>query len=36
MLGTFTMFCDESYSTSPHDLTLFVITCNFNSQPAQY
>ena len=26
------MFCDESYSASPHDLALFVMTCNCNSQ----
>jgi hypothetical protein len=30
------VFCDESYSTSPHDLALFVMTCNYNSQPVQY
>jgi hypothetical protein len=30
------VFCDESYSASPHYLALFVITCNSNSQPAQY
>jgi hypothetical protein len=30
------VFCDESYSASPHDLALFVMTCNCNSQPAQY
>ena len=26
------VFCDESYSASPHDLTLFVMTCNCNFQ----
>jgi len=26
----FTVFCDESYNASPHDLTLFVMTCNCN------
>ena len=35
-LQQFTVFCDESYSTSPHDLTLFVMTCNCNSQTTQY
>jgi len=30
------VFCDESYGASPHDLALFVITYNCNSQPAQY
>jgi hypothetical protein len=30
------MFCDESYSTSSHDLALFVMTCNCNSQTTQY
>ena len=30
------MFCDESYSASPHDLALFVMTCNCNSQTTQY
>jgi hypothetical protein len=30
------MFCDESYSASPHDLALFVTTCNCNSQTTQY
>jgi hypothetical protein len=35
-LYQFTVFCDESYSASPHDLALFVMTCNCNSQPAQY
>ena len=30
------MFYDESYSASPHDLTLFVMTCNCNSQTTQY
>jgi hypothetical protein len=28
----FTVFCDESYSACPHDLALFVMTCNCNSQ----
>jgi len=32
----FTVFCDESYSASPHDLALFVMTCNYNSQTTQY
>ena len=32
----FTVFCDESYSASPHDLTLFVMTCNCNLQTTQY
>ena len=27
---------DESYSASPHDLALFVMTCNCNSQTTQY
>ena len=31
-LQQFTMFCDENYSASPHDLALFVMTCNCNSQ----
>ena len=35
-LQQFTMFCDESYGASPNDLALFVMTCNYNSQPAQY
>jgi len=30
------VFCDESYSASPHDLALFVMTCNCNSQTTQY
>ena len=30
--SNFTVFCDESYSASPHDLALFVMTCNCNSQ----
>jgi hypothetical protein len=30
------VFCDESYSASPYDLVLFVMTCNCNSQPPQY
>jgi hypothetical protein len=30
------VFCDESYSASPHDLALFVMTCNCNSQRTQY
>ena len=30
------MFCDESYSASPHDLALFVMTYNCNAQPVQY
>ena len=35
-LQQFTVFCDESYSASSHDLTLFVMTCNCNSQTTQY
>ena len=35
-LQQFTVFCDESYSASPHDLALFVMTCNYNSQTTQY
>ena len=35
-LQQFTVFCDESYSASPHDLALFVMTCNCNSQTTQY
>ena len=35
-LQQFTVFCDESYSASPHDLTLFVMTCNCNLQITQY
>jgi len=35
-LQQFEVFCDESYSASPHHLALFVMTCNYNSQPAQY
>ena len=31
-LQQFIVFCDESYSASPHDLTLFVMTCNCNFQ----
>ena len=31
-LQQFTVFCDESYSASPHDLTLFIITFNSNFQ----
>jgi hypothetical protein len=30
------VFCDENYSVFPHDLALFVMTYNCNSQPAQY
>jgi len=30
------VFCDESYSASSHDLALFVMTCNCNSQTTQY
>jgi len=30
------VFCDESYSASPHDLALFVMICNCNSQTTQY
>ena len=36
ILQQFTVFCDESYSASPHDLALFVMTCNCNSQTTQY
>jgi len=32
----FTVFCDESYRASPHNLALFVMTCNCNSQTTQY
>ena len=35
-LQQFTVFCDESYSSSPHDLAFFVMTCNCNSQTTQY
>ena len=35
-LQQFTVFCDESYSASPHDSALFIMTYNCNSQPAQY
>jgi hypothetical protein len=35
-LYQFTVFCDESYSAPPHDLALFVMTCNCNSQTTQY
>ena len=35
-LQQFTVFCDESYSASSHDLALFVMTCNCNSQTTQY
>ena len=35
-LQQFIVFCDESYSASPHDLALFVMTCNCNSQITQY
>ena len=35
-LQQFTVFCDESYSASPHYLALFVMTCNCNSQTIQY
>ena len=35
-LQQFTVFCDKSYSASPHDLVLFVMTCNCNSQTTQY
>ena len=31
-LQLFTVFCDESYSASPYNLALFVMTCNYNSQ----
>ena len=34
-LQQFTVFCDESYSTSPYDLALFVMTDNCNSQTTQ-
>jgi hypothetical protein len=32
----FIVFCDENYNISPHDLALFAVTYNYNSQPAQY
>ena len=35
-LQQFIVFSDESYSTSPHDLVLFIMAYNCNSQPAQY
>ena len=35
-LQQFIIFSDESYSASPHDLALFVMTCNCNSQTTQY
>jgi hypothetical protein len=35
-LYQFTVFYNESYSASPHDLALFVMTCNYNSQTTQY
>ena len=35
-LQQFTVFCDESYSASPHDLAIFVMICNCNSQTTQY
>ena len=35
-LQQFTVFCDESYSASLHDLALFVMTCNYNLQTTQY
>ena len=35
-LQQFTVFCNKSYSASPHDLALFVMTCNCNSQITQY
>ena len=35
-LQEFTVFCDESYNASPHDLALFIMTCNCNSQTTQY
>ena len=35
-LQQFTVFCDESYSAYSHDLALFVMTCNCNSQTTQY
>jgi len=31
-----TVFCDENYNASRHDLALFVMTCNCNSQTTQY
>ena len=33
-LYQFTVFCDESYNASLHDLALFVMTYNYNSQSA--
>jgi hypothetical protein len=35
-LQQFTVFYDEIYSASPHDLALFVMICNCNSQITQY
>jgi hypothetical protein len=35
-LWQFTVFCDESYSASLHDLALFVMTCDYNLQTTQY
>ena len=35
-LQQFTVFCDESYSASLHDLALFIMTCNCNLQTTQY
>jgi len=35
-LWQFTVFYDESYSASPHDLALFIMTFNCNSQITQY
>ena len=32
ILYQFTMFYGESYGASPHDLVLFIMTCNHNSQ----
>jgi aromatic ring-opening dioxygenase LigB subunit len=29
-------FVGKTIVITPHNLTLFVITCNYNSQPAQY
>ena len=35
-LQQFIVFCDERYNDSPHDLAIFVMTYNYNSQLAQY
>ena len=35
-LQQFIVFCDESYSVSPHDLALFVMTSNYNIKKITY